>query len=87
MICVGIDVAKDKHDCFILSSEGEAEAACFLRQRSWFQLFTWHPFRLRSGATVWIGLLPLYFTRHSSDDVGDNLLVPLCRSPLCFPFG
>ena len=22
MICVGIDVAKDKHDCFILSSEG-----------------------------------------------------------------
>ena len=24
MICVGIDVAKDKHDCFILSSEGKA---------------------------------------------------------------
>ena len=24
MICVGIDVAKDKHDCFILSSEGVA---------------------------------------------------------------
>jgi transposase len=23
MICVGIDVAKDKHDCFILSAEGE----------------------------------------------------------------
>ena len=23
MICVGIDVAKDKHDCFILNSEGE----------------------------------------------------------------
>ena len=23
MICVGIDVAKDKHDCFIVSSEGE----------------------------------------------------------------
>lgn len=22
MICVGIDVAKDKHDCFIISSEG-----------------------------------------------------------------
>ena len=22
MVCVGIDVAKDKHDCFILSSEG-----------------------------------------------------------------
>ena len=26
MICVGIDVAKDKHDCFILSSEGEVLA-------------------------------------------------------------
>ena len=23
MICVGIDVAKDKHDCFIMNSEGE----------------------------------------------------------------
>lgn len=26
MICVGIDVAKDKHDCFVLSSEGEVLA-------------------------------------------------------------
>ena len=26
MICVGIDIAKDKHDCFILSSEGEVLA-------------------------------------------------------------
>ena len=26
MICVGIDVAKDKHDCFILSPEGEVLA-------------------------------------------------------------
>ena len=26
MICVGIDVAKDKHDCFILSSDGEVLA-------------------------------------------------------------
>ena len=24
MICVGIDVAKDKHDCVILNSEGKA---------------------------------------------------------------
>ena len=23
MICVGIDVAKDKHDCIILNSEGK----------------------------------------------------------------
>ena len=29
MICVGIDVAKDKHDCFILSSEGETLANVF----------------------------------------------------------
>ncbi len=29
MICVGIDVAKDKHDCFILSSEGVILANVF----------------------------------------------------------
>ncbi|MEY8573648.1 IS110 family transposase [Oscillospiraceae bacterium 21-37] len=29
MICVGIDVAKDKHDCFILSSEGVILADVF----------------------------------------------------------
>ena len=29
MICVGIDVAKDKHDCFILSSEGKILADVF----------------------------------------------------------
>ena len=29
MICVGIDVAKDKHDCFILSSEGVTLADVF----------------------------------------------------------
>ena len=29
MICVGIDVAKDKHDCFILNSEGEVLADVF----------------------------------------------------------
>ena len=29
MICVGLDVAKDKHDCFILSSEGEVLADVF----------------------------------------------------------
>ena len=29
MICIGIDVAKDKHDCFILSSEGEVLADVF----------------------------------------------------------
>jgi transposase len=29
MICIGIDVAKDKHDCFIMSSEGEILADVF----------------------------------------------------------
>ena len=29
MICVGIDVAKDKHDCFILTSEGDVLAEVF----------------------------------------------------------
>ena len=29
MICVGIDVAKDKHDCYILSSDGEILADVF----------------------------------------------------------
>ncbi len=29
MICVGIDVAKDKHDCFILSSDGQVLADVF----------------------------------------------------------
>lgn len=29
MICAGIDVAKDKHDCFIPSSEGEVLADAF----------------------------------------------------------
>ena len=29
MVCVGIDVAKDKHHCFILSSEGEVLADVF----------------------------------------------------------
>lgn len=29
MVCIGIDVAKDKHDCFILNSEGKALADVF----------------------------------------------------------
>jgi len=29
MVCVGIDVAKNKHDCFIISSEGEVLADVF----------------------------------------------------------
>ena len=30
MVCVGIDVAKDKHDCFIISSDGEVLADVFI---------------------------------------------------------
>ena len=29
MVCVGIDVAKDKHDCCILDSEGTTLVDCF----------------------------------------------------------
>ena len=29
MICVGIDVSKDKHDCYIATSEGEVLADVF----------------------------------------------------------
>ena len=29
MICVGINVAKDKHDCFIMNSDGEVLADVF----------------------------------------------------------
>ena len=28
MVCVGIDVAKDKHDCCILDSDGTIRADC-----------------------------------------------------------
>ncbi len=34
MICVGIDVAKDKHDCFIMNSEGEVLAEVFTIQNN-----------------------------------------------------
>ena len=34
MISVGIDVAKDKHDCFIISSEGEVLANVFTIQNN-----------------------------------------------------
>ena len=34
MVCVGIDVAKDKHDCFILNSEGTVLADVFTIQNN-----------------------------------------------------
>ena len=35
MVLVGIDVAKDKHDCFIMSSKGEVLANVFTVSNSW----------------------------------------------------
>ncbi len=29
MVCVGIDIAKDKHDCCILDSDGTVRVGCF----------------------------------------------------------
>ena len=34
MICVGIDVAKDKHDCYIANSDGEVLAEVFTIQNN-----------------------------------------------------
>ncbi len=34
MVCVGIDVAKDKHDCFIMNSESEVLAEAFTIQNN-----------------------------------------------------
>lgn len=43
MVCVGIDVAKDKHDCFIISSEGEVLADVFTvaNNRDGFETLLW----------------------------------------------
>ena len=39
VVSVGIDVSKDKHDCFILNSEGEVLADVFTtQQHGWFYL-------------------------------------------------
>ena len=34
MIVVGIDVAKDKHDCFVMNSEGEVLSNSFVIQNN-----------------------------------------------------
>ena len=34
MVYLGIDVAKDKHDCYIVNSDGEILANVFTRQNS-----------------------------------------------------
>ena len=38
MVCVGIDVAKDKHDCCILDSDGMVRADCFTIPTTWMDL-------------------------------------------------
>ena len=35
MVCVGIDVAKDKHDCCILDSDGTIRADCITIPITW----------------------------------------------------
>ena len=40
MIYVGIDVAKDKHDCCILGSDGEILFSSFTIQNRYIQIFT-----------------------------------------------
>lgn len=38
MVYVGIDVAKDKHDCFIVNSDGRGSVRCVYHteQHGWF---------------------------------------------------
>ena len=50
MVCIGIDVAKDKHDCFIMSSEGEVLAEVFTipNSREGFETLL---HRIRSGTS------------------------------------
>ena len=40
MISVGIDVSKDKHDCFIVNSEGGSLGRCihYSQHNGWVQL-------------------------------------------------
>lgn len=38
MVYVGIDVAKDKHDCFIVNSDGEVLYDVFTIQKTWMDL-------------------------------------------------
>ena len=59
MVCVGIDVAKDKHDCFILSSEGEVLADVFTvaNNREGFEtLLQWIQSCTRSSDKIKVGL-------------------------------
>ena len=59
MVCIGIDVAKDKHDCFILSSEGVvlAEVFTITNNRDGFEMLLQ---KIRSctrpDATIKVGL-------------------------------
>lgn len=60
MICVGIDVAKDKHDCFIVNSEGEVLADVFTiaNTRDGFEqlLMTINSYAATDGGKIKIGL-------------------------------
>ena len=66
MIFVGIDVAKDKHDCFILNSEGTVLADVFTiaNNRIGFEtlLYMLGPMRKLYGAVWHVFKAPSQFT-------------------------
>ena len=51
VVSVGVDVSKDKHDCFIVSSEGEVLADVFTIPNTMdgFQPFTANPALYRTA--------------------------------------
>ena len=61
MILVGIDVAKDKHDCFIMNSDGEILAKAFslgVCQNLWLVLYylcgrSYHVFMVSLYQILW----------------------------------
>lgn len=87
MICVGIDVAKDKHDCFILSSDGEVLAEVFTipNNRDGFETLLQ---QIRSCASVSDKIkVGLEATGHYSYNILgfllDNGLTTYVINPLC----
>lgn len=81
MICVGIDVAKDKHDCCILDSEGTTLADCFTIPNNL------DPARINVGSIGYqntgkdVIVSSLYEVFKTSDDVDDRLLWHWFKSP------
>lgn len=86
MICVGIDVAKDKHNCFILNSEDVVLADVFTIPNN-LDGFTTLLFRLRACATskdsIKIGLETTgHYSYNILEFLLDNGLVTYVFTPL-----